>query len=368
MCVHNAIEYLGHNMLNETFELQRIEYAARVRNRSYNEMNSSSYEELISNMIKNEQYSYLRFGENAGIIYDTTLFRLFRNLTATVGQSSYWRVQFTTDAINDTLKIYVSANIQSWIELAKLFVLDAQVRLKMIEGELEGNLPKLAKALDRFIRVVFEDWPLMSKVIGDILSPLEKYMDNNDDDDDDFKHMFGRIADIQELVTNCPNLLRHNFLVVTDIATADELREHTSLCFAQEDTRYVDYSGAEVKDLIIGYDILKKDVLRKEQWAVLDTLKSTQVAGLHGYQYWRTTATNIVPLHVARKMLTLSTRTSLYVSGYLDISEYGKQFNKGYSKFIDVQVDSDNPMLKYIVQEFARHLGYYTFNWKKIID
>jgi thymidylate synthase (FAD) len=331
-----GVVHLGIQTNTEAGELQRIELAARTCYKSEDKMTAESSVELFIKLIERKHYAMIRFGERTVCIYNTLDWSLIREWLIKYSQLQYWRYA------ESTAGVYVTGNLQSWLFLYKLIYNELMIYPAGPVSEIED----LTRILF-FVEEVFKSWPNFST---HALLRATKYRKSN------FKYdSIKNVINFSEVgIDNIPaSLQRHTFRVVTDRGISHEIVRHTSLQYAQESTRYVDpgKDGTEPLSWI-------PEHLRYNSVAITH-LNYALTNAYHQYKYWRIPGEYSLPPEDARNFLPHCLKTEMCISGYLDKSPFGKEFNSGLSHFVDMRLDkAAHKGIQPIAREISKYINY----------
>lgn len=327
--------YMGRNTNEETGELKKIELAARTCYKSEDKITVSSSVSMFQNLEKRGHMAMLRFGERAVKMKRHEWLNIMRILTNTQ-QIQYWRWAWEPE--NPDV-VYVTANLCSWLNFALLM-----------------NKGGFSNALRCFCVEAFEGWPVVQEVVARRVGkyyPLENYAG--------IEVWDAPIEELEELkVHHGYDLFRYCFRVVTDRGITHEIVRHTTLSYAQESTRWINYNrgNKSILELMFIPQHLRghKSVNHLEQNNFIAAFANCY----DSYQYWtaKDNPDALVPGD-ARNFLPHCLKTEICISGYLDKSPYGKEFNQGFSHFIDMRSAKDaHKGIQVIANEMAFILEY----------
>lgn len=326
--------YMGFQHNNEKAELERIELAARTCYKSEDRITEESSIKMFQNLVRRGHLAMTRFGERT-ISMDSFNWDFIKKILTEAQQIQYWRWAENTENMNN---IIVTANLNSWLNLAKLIV---NVGL--------GNKWRV------FIIRVFGNWPVMQEIVKRIL--FNRFYDSYAD----WKGF--EFADIDTQAWKpgeYDNLKRHYFRVVTDRGITHEIVRHTTLSYAQESTRWINYGGKNKSndEMIWIPEHLKGHPAFDENNQ--NCFQNIFRLGYACYNYWndQEAGSNLVPGD-ARNFLPHVLKTEICISGYLDKSPYGEEFNQGFSHFVDMRWDVHaHKGIQPIAREIMWAIGY----------
>ncbi|MDE7347147.1 MAG: FAD-dependent thymidylate synthase [Muribaculaceae bacterium] len=329
--------YMGHNTNEERLELQRIELAARTCYKSEDKMTGDSSVKMFEMLERRGHLAMLRFGERTVKMQRGDWCNLERILTNT-HQIQYWRWAWAPAAPET---VFVTANLCSWLNLALIV-----------------NKGAFSNALRCFCINAFEGWPHVQKVVRERVG--EYYMH------EDYNPIYVKDVSVFDLVElrddHGYNLFRYCFRVVCDRGISHEIVRHTTLSYAQESTRWINYGGK--KDRGLADLVFKPEHLEGHPaWNIFTdegNFLQAMAEAYKAYQHWTNedNPCRLVPGD-ARNFFPHCLKTELCISGYIDKSPIGKEFNQGFSHFIDMRAAKDaHKGVQVIARAMAEALGY----------
>lgn len=345
-----GVYYMGYQTNVEKEELKRIELAARTCYKSEGNIteDSSSAVSLFQKLVSLKHYAMLRFGERT-VGISSKLWSEIKVYLDKYSQIQYWRVSNSFSS----KKVIITANLQCWLFLAKIIVIEYKVLINDGHGNCCLNNLSL---LYNVIKDIFKEWPIVWSILSLEFGSLSETFEL---DNKSFGDYWVEV-DIEKDIVSSPEykgLLRHTFRVVTDRGISHEIVRHTTLNYAQESTRYVSYAGNNVDDLVWVPEHLREHPSFNGK---LGSFQYYMKLCLNAYKEWRDKSNlNKLSPSDARNFLPHCLKTELVISGYIDISPAGSEFNLGLSHFIDMRYSKNaHKGIQQIAREIAKHVNY----------
>lgn len=344
-----GVHYLGFQTNIEEGELKRIELAARTCYKSEDRITSESAISLFRNLVRRGHFAMVRFGERTVYIRKEMWDRVIEPLLVDTKQIQYWRWVFRYDISLIHEWIIVSANLQSWMFLVKAIL----ARMSHMSVTLDSVMLDHIKVIS-IIQDIFKEWPIVTEAMKYSIDRCydcfqhrfytRNFEETLDVFDDDFKAR----DNWQEITHNTLHiplfepLRRQMFRIVCNRGITHEIVRHTTLSYAQESTRYVKYDGND-PDAITKVLFVPEHLKEHPSFDMKVQCSFPVMMGmcLEAYAWWSENDNpdlKLIPGD-ARDFLPHSLKTEICLSGYLDESEYGTEFNQGYSHFIDMRWD-----------------------------
>lgn len=335
-----GVYFMGIQTNNEIEELKRIELAARTCYKSEDKITEESARKMFLNLIKRGHFAMLRFGERTVAVSDGCWKRM-KEFLAETEQLQFWRWKRIYVLNGQENQVYITSNLNSWINFAKLVGIICKVN--------KDYLPFKNLLLDVF---PLETWPILHNIIKKFITtcggPNRSFLETYTCRDVDIK---------EEITLQLNGLKRFCFRVVTDRGITHEIVRHTTLSYAQESTRWIKYNGTEKTP--VEEFVWKPEHLAKHE--AINDFYSTFLDGFTKYEYWTSPErgeNKLVPGD-ARNFLPHCMKTEICISGYLDYSLYGEEFNKGFSHFIDMRNAPDaHKGIQPIAREIERYIAH----------